>query len=207
MVQDMPVGPVCNEIAEPLREALAKASATVAEFAQVIIDRYWQEFRRKNQDQRHLPEDRRQLGRYAPNMRRHKANNKIYFVWRNYQPTRKGTRKGRILGVDIKPAKGLHYTEKQFMAYARPWEFSLIVRTERQLAALRELQEGIHKHIVHLAKCERVFEWKQQLEIDKSAIPTTPKLTEINKGEVRKTIAEYEAELSRELEIKTLDNM
>ena len=49
--------PFCNDrIVEPLREALAKlASATVAEFAQVIIDRYWQEFRRKNQDQRHLP--------------------------------------------------------------------------------------------------------------------------------------------------------
>ena len=108
-------------------------------------------------------------------MRRHKANNKIYFVWRNYQPTRREHCKGRILGVDIKPAKGtaLHCVEKQFMAYARPWN-SLIVRTERQLAALRELQEGIHKHIVHLAKCERVFEWKQQLEIDKSAIPTTP---------------------------------
>jgi len=151
---------VCGDIVGRLRQTLVEASEEVEALARQICDRYWLEFRHKNRSQRHLPAEDRLLGRYGPFVRRHPANMKIYIGWRDYQPTRKGPRSSKTLGVTINPADGIHYRERQFSAKAKLWEMTLINKVERELRQLRELHEGIHVQLVRLKKAERIYEWQ-----------------------------------------------
>lgn len=163
MALDWLVGHVCGDISSRLRTSLIESSEEIEAVAKQVVDRYWLAFRQKNKSQEHLPKDQRMLGRFAPFVRRHPLNQKLYIGWRDYAPRRKGTR-GKVLGETLTPANKIHFKESQFSHKAKLWELQLIIKTEEELRQLRELSESIHKQLVDINKAERVYKWQKSQE-------------------------------------------
>lgn len=109
-----------------------KTSDALYDLARAVCDRYWAKFQMKNRSQAHLPEDKRQLGRFAPFVRRHPANGKIYIRWRNYHPSRTGARGKKVFGVDVPPLKTGHYQPSQFWSSGPSMGVNLIIKTEHK---------------------------------------------------------------------------
>ena len=150
----------CEAIAIEVQGTVMQTSDALYDLARAVCDRYWAKFQMKNRSQAHLPEDKRQLGRFAPFVRRHPANGKIYIRWLNYHPSRTGARGKKVFGVDVPPLKTGHYQPSQFGHLAQVWELDLIIKTEQQLAQIRSLQDHLHDMNVQLKKSQRKYQWQ-----------------------------------------------
>lgn len=139
----------------------AEHSESIFLEVKVLVDLYWTAWKTLNEDQYRLPEQVRQIGRYAPMVYVHKVNEKIYIDWKDWSPRGRGPRKpGTIHGERVKPLNGLSYKDSQF-SKAQPWEFAMIVELEIKFKRYRELIEILHAQKVGLGKFERKHLWQQ----------------------------------------------
>lgn len=60
------VSGACEAIAIEVQGTVMQTSDALYDLARAVCDRYWAKFQMKNRSQAHLPEDKRQLGRFAP---------------------------------------------------------------------------------------------------------------------------------------------